>query len=395
MPDAPSALPQWHLLQASDVLDLELAAALTDSVPLTAWQPKHTFLLWIAKITDLHNPHYPTVRIKQFPLLRGYARPPLSAIARTGSTLTAMLLKQTPDPRNSPLICTVPYFASVAECWPGPVIYWLTDLITEYTSARGIDIPALDRRMCRAATLVCPNSERLAGYLTRKAACDPEKIHILPNATRTTNLLPAPPQSPADLPPDLQHLRRPIAGVIGNLAGNMDWLLLQGMIEQTEHLSWVFVGPTAMPIPDPAQAAARAAVLAHPATHFVGKKPYGDLARYARAFDVAVLPYLRGEPTYSGSSTRFYEHLAASRPMLATSGLEELTRKVPLLRLIATVPDGVAGLQHLQNIRFDDGLTHARWAASQVGTWHTRAQSMQDALALRLPLKQPGPAHSQ
>ena len=35
------------------------------------------------------------------------------------------------------------------------------------------------------------------------------------------------------------------------------------------------------------------------------------LAAYARAFDVAVLPYRRVEPTYSGSSTRFYEHLAA------------------------------------------------------------------------------------
>ena len=46
---------------------------------------------------------------------------------------------------------------------------------------------------------------------------------------------------------------------------------------------------------------------------FVGSKHYGDLKYYARALDVAVLPYRMREPTFSGSSTRFYEHQAACR----------------------------------------------------------------------------------
>ena len=118
-----------------------------------------------------------------------------------------------------------------------------------------------------------------------------------------------------------------------------------------------------------------------PNVRFTGPKPYGELAGYARAFDVAVLPYLRSEPTYSGSSTRFYEHLAACRPMVATPGLEELTRKVPLLRLIETAEQAAEAIADLEAIGFDDGLTTARWEESQNGTWQARAAQMQQELS--------------
>jgi glycosyltransferase involved in cell wall biosynthesis len=242
----------------------------------------------------------------------------------------------------------------------------------------------LDRRMCAAATLVCPNSERLRTYLIQSAACDPLKIEIVPNATRAMNLLPSAPSRPASLPGIIKNVPRPIAGVIGNLAGNMDWLLLERVIEQTPWLSWVFVGPTSMAMDDPEARRAREAVMTHPRTDFVGRQEYGDLAGFARAFDVAVLPYKRCEPTYSGSSTRFYEHLAACRPMVATPGLEELTRKVPLLTLCDTAEQIIAALDTLREQGFDDGLTGRRWTESQHGTWSARARTVRDSLASRL-----------
>ncbi len=389
--------PLWHLLQVSDVLDLELASALAESVPVLAWQPERT--LRPAQIlpggeqerpgtpTDgfTSTPQTQTLRIRNLPLLRGFARPPISWIARTGPQVLERLLAQTPDATHSTLICSVPYFAAVAEQWPGPVIYWLTDLIAAYSSADRNQVVALDRRMCAAATLVCPNSERLKSYFLTQAACDPAKIEVIPNATRASNLLPAPPISPAPLPPSAQHLSRPIAGVVGNLAGNMDWLLLEKLVAFTPWLSWLFVGPTSMHMRDRAARQARAALMADPRCLFVGRQPYGDLAAYAQSFDVAVLPYLRCEPTYSGSSTRFYEHLAACRPMIATRGLEELTRKPPLLTLVDTVEQAVAAVNHLRTVNFDDGLCTARWQASQQGTWQFRAQTIQRALAARLP----------
>jgi len=372
----------WHLLQISDVLDIEFGAALTERVPLLAWEPERTLLprLRQAAATAVRQITDPPLQVRSFPLLRGYARFPWSAIARTGTTVSAHLLRQTPDPGNSPLICTVPYFAPVAERWPGPVIYWLTDRIESYGGANALAVRRLDDRMCRAATLVCPNSRRLAKYLTQDANCPPSKVRIVPNATRASNLLPSPPHAPSDLPNDIADLKRPIAGVIGNLAGNMDWLFLERLLQLTPELRWVFVGPTTMAIGDPVHSATRKRVSQMPNARFTEMKPYGALAGYARALDVAVLPYRRNEPTYSGSSTRFYEHLAACRPMIATRGLEELLHKEPLLRLVDSPDQAADALAGLQSVGFDDGLANLRWTESQNGTWQARAAFMEQEL---------------
>ncbi len=389
--------PLWHLLQISDVLDLELASALAERVPLLAWEPRRSLapamivpgkederLVEVAPAAGSALGAAHAVRVRQMPLLRGFARAPMSWLARTGPSVLARLLAQTPDPERSPLICTTPFFASVAERWPGPVVYWLTDLIAEYSSARRREVHRLDQRMCRAATLVCPNSRRLESYLIETAGCDAAKIQIVPNATRASNLLAQAPPVPEALPHGLQSIRRPIAGVIGNLAGNMDWLLLQRMVEHTPWLTWMFVGPVGMHVADSAARNARTAVMRMANTDFVGRQPYGALAGYARAFDVAVLPYRRCEPTFSGSSTRFYEHLAACRPILATRGLDELSSKTPLLELFDTPEEGVEALDRLRAKNFDDDLTSLRWHASREATWQTRATAIEQALATRL-----------
>ncbi len=388
-----SSSPLWHLLQVSDVLDTEFASALAETVPVLAWEPRRSLMPSRIPVGEeeerlFYNNSWdqpePALRVRQLPLLRGFARMPISLFARTGPAVLARLLAQTPDPARSPLICTAPFFAPVAELWPGPVIYWLADLIAEYPSQDRDTVIRLDRRLCRAATLVCPNSARLRQYLVEHAACDPDKIQVLPNATRTSNLLAEVPHAPTTLPSAISPLERPLAGVIGNLAGNMDWVMLEHLIELTPWLSWVFVGPVHMAIPDPVARQARSSMMAHPRTDFVGRKPYGELAAYARSFDVAVLPYKMCEPTYSGSSTRFYEHLAACRPMIATPGLEELTRKVPLLSLVNDAEEAAAALNQLRARHFDDGLAEMRWNASRDGSWQVRAHTVQQALAERL-----------
>ncbi len=371
----------WHLLQISGPLDREFGAALAQRVPLTGWEPERVALPPLRSLPGAPTfSEDPRLMVRKVPLLRGFARWPFSALARTGATVCRQLLNTTPGDQAPVLLCTAPYFAPVAERWPGPVIYWLTDLIARYGYSSFDQVVRLDRRMCRVATLVCPNSERISSYLRERALCDPAKICLLPNATRAVNLLPAPSRQPAECPADLQDLPRPIAGVIGNLAGNMDWLLIEGLCAAKPHLSWALVGPVDMEIDEPAQRDARRRVLALPQVRSVGRKDYGELVRYARSFDIAVLPYRRVEPTYSGSSTRFYEHLAAGRPILATRGFEELLRKPPLLQLIDDAAQGAALLSELEANDFDDGMATERWLASQHGTWEERASTMLQAL---------------
>jgi glycosyltransferase involved in cell wall biosynthesis len=161
----------------------------------------------------------------------------------------------------------------------------------------------------------------------------------------------------------------------------MDWVLLQETISQTPWLHWAFVGCAPTPVADPRQEKARAEVVgADHRIRFTGPKLYGDLQLYARAFDAAVLPYKRREPTYSGSSSRFYEHLAAARPILATRGFEELLDKEPLLKLVGGSADLAGNLAELKRKDFCDGFESMRWAASHQATWEARAQKLQRAL---------------
>lgn len=219
--------PVWHILQYSDALDLQLATALATELPVTLWEPNRSVLPL--------RPHFrererriadSSLRIRTFPLMRGYARAPLARLARTGPQLAQRLERQSATPEGATLVCTTPYFAAVAERWRGPVVYWITDLMIRYAGAEPGALLDLDRQMCAAATLVCPASQRIASYLHRDARCPTEKIEVLPNAARAVNLLPEPLRSPLPLPGTGAWGRGPLAGVLGNLADNMDWEFL-------------------------------------------------------------------------------------------------------------------------------------------------------------------------
>jgi glycosyltransferase involved in cell wall biosynthesis len=375
----------WQVLDVRAIWIKEFASALGKVVPTLGWLPSISSKGRLERWEREEVLQDPALRVRHFPLQRGFARPLVGWLAREGSRLSQRMSRHSPDTERSPLVCCSPHYAAVAEAWGGPVIYYVTDLFPAY----GEDpqrIKAFDLRMCRAARLVCPNSQRIAQYLQSEADCPEEKILIIPNATRASNLLTEPALKPAPLPQDITDLPRPVAGVLGNLASNIDWLLLQDVITRTPWLSWAFVGPTEMPVTDPEQSRARASLMARRGRiRFAGYKPYGQLRDYARAFDIAVLPYRKVEPTFSGSSTRFYEHLAACRPILATRGFEELLHKEPLLKLADSAEEMTAALESLNATDFLDTFEAARWKASRNETWESRASAMKDAVVQKYP----------
>lgn len=374
----------WHILDVGSIWMREFASAMGQENTVVAWWPVMRSLGAFERWNRVESVQNPALEVLRFPLQRGYARAPVRQVLPYQRRLLRRLLSRCSDKEASPLICTTPFYAPLAERWPGPVVYYVTDLTAEYAGLNRRQVQQLDRRMCQAATAVCPNSRRIGEYLVGQAGCSSGKITIVPNATRQENIAETPLLCPGERPDPIRHVERPIAGVIGNLAGNMDWLLLEEAIRQTPWLHWVMVGPTDMQIPDKAHAEARGRVMHDPRVTFTGAKPYGELQAYARCFHVAILPYRKKEPTYSGSSTRFYEHLAACRPIVGTRGFAELLEKPPLLELVDTPAEMVEALTRLRDADFHDGQEEARWQASQHATWTHRARSVADALQQRL-----------
>jgi hypothetical protein len=377
----------WHVLDVGSIWLKEFASALGEMVPTENWCPQiRNFGTWEdwEETDPVLDPH---LTLTRFPLQRCYARFPLSRFLHPEKAIVKRLLRHSDTPDDT-LICTSPFYAPIAELWPGNVVYYLTDLTKAYAGIDPKQVVELDRRMCRAAGTVCPNSRRIADYLLNEADCDGSRITVIPNATRERNIPPRPIARPEEPPFSLAGLQRPIVGVIGNLAGNLDWVLLEQAVSWARDVSWAFIGPVDMRIPNRAHRRAREALMQmRGRVRFTGPRPYGELYRYARALDVALIPYLQQEPTRSGSATRFYEHLAACRPILATRGHDELLTKEPLLKLVDTAPEIAQELGRLRDLNFCDGYEGLRWQVSRNETWHSRARALLAASGLEMPVE--------
>lgn len=378
------ATEPWQILDVGSIWMREFASAMGAEANVVAWWPVMRPLGALERWERVETVPNPELEVRRFPLQRGYADALLRQILPYHPALLRRLLTGCIQREATPLICTTPFYAPLAERWPGPVVYYVTDKTADYAGLNRKQVVRLDRQMCAVARAVCPNSARIRDYLIEEAGCSPAKISVVPNATRRANIARSPLLRPQPRPRDIAHIASPIAGVIGNLSGNMDWFLLEEAIRRTPWLHWVMVGPTDMPIADRKMMAARVRVMRDPNVTFTGAKPYSGLQEYARSFEVAILPYTKMEPTYSGSSTRFYEHLAACRPMLATRGFAELLEKAPLLELVDTPSEIEGALCRLRDAGFQDGHEIARWEASRRGTWTERARALVLALEERL-----------
>jgi glycosyltransferase involved in cell wall biosynthesis len=376
-----AAQPAWHFLDGRCVWVREVAAVASRVSPVRIWLPR---LSWAGRLRTHEAELWlePGVPAREFPLQRGFARWPLARLVHESARIARRLQTADPEPRAVLVLCS-PHYCDVARAWPGPRIYYATDMFRFCGDSRPA-VERMERIMCRGVDLVCPNSRRIADHMVEALGVPRDKILVVPNAARAANLLQEAPSGPHPLPADVSDLPRPVAGVIGNLSSNTDWVLLEEAIARTSWLSWLFVGPSGVRIPDARQQAARARVMAVGGrVRFAGERPYGVLVDYARAFDVAVLPYRAQEPTRSGSSTRFYEHLAAARPMIATRGVDELLDKAPLVRLVDTASEMVASLERLRDGGFHDGYEGHRWLASRNETIEARVASMRAALSAR------------
>jgi len=390
MTDMNSNPVAFNVLDVRAIWIKEFASALSGQAPTVGWLPNISSVGYFRSAEWAETLPDPHLLVRHFPLQRGFARPAMWRLFREHVRIVDRLNRDCCKNSTSVIVCTSPAYAATAECWPGPVIYYVTDAFAfpGYTDDPEYVI-RLDRKMCRRADMIFPNSQRIADYLISQAGCTEDKLLILPNATRSANLLSAPLLEPAKCPSDISDLRPPVACVIGNLAANMDWDLLNESIERTPWLSWVFVGPTDMPVLDEQQRYCRTQVMGREGrVRFVGYKAYGELSHYARAVDVAILPYRKCEPTFSGSSTRFYEHLAACRPIIATRGVEELLHKQPLLQLVDSAEHLADALNTLRQNGFRDGREHLRWETSREETWEARSDTMRRALSLRLAAKE-------
>ncbi len=108
-------------------------------------------------------------------------------------------------------------------------------------------------------------------------------------------------------PQDVLSLRRPLIGYAGHLNDRLDWRLISELATARPEWTFAFVGgerPTEL---TPSRN-----------LHFLPARPYPEIMRAIREFDVGVVPWIDSPATRGAYSYKALDYLAAGKQVVAS-----------------------------------------------------------------------------
>jgi glycosyltransferase involved in cell wall biosynthesis len=229
----------------------------------------------------------------------------VNEVAITSTVKRAMRMLGFADPL---LYTFVPASAWVArQLGETHVVYHCVDEYSQFDGA-GADIARLERELIGKSDLVITCSSTLQESKSRMNPSCVMVRHGVEHHHFARALDPA-----TEIPADVRDLPRPLFGFYGLVA---EWVDLEAMARVAEawpNGSLVIVGEHNNANPD-----GMARLRALPNVHFLGRKPYAELPGYCKAFDVALLPFLKNELTVNANPLKLREYLAAGLPVVST-----------------------------------------------------------------------------
>lgn len=168
----------------------------------------------------------------------------------------------------------------------------------------------------------------------------------------------------ADTAADIAAIPRPVLGYFGMMDFVMDTDLMNEVAKRRPEWHWVLIGMKSNLMQ----------TVNAPNIHFLGTKPYSELPRYLRHFDICILPWNLGSSfTAYGSAIKVREYLASGKPIVMAPLFEYL--ETPGLRFYTGVDDFIAKVEDaLANDSKADRIL--RQAAVRNCTWDERAREV-------------------
>jgi glycosyltransferase involved in cell wall biosynthesis len=179
--------------------------------------------------------------------------------------------------------------------------------------------------------------------------------------------------------PAARDLRRPVVGFYGLIEEWIDLDLIADLAERRPQWTFLMIGRLAV---DPGR------LKALPNVVFAGPQPYRSLPGWAKAFDVAIIPYRLTRQVVNSAPLKLREYLATGKPVVAVPA-PEIERFAGLVR-IATGPE-----QFITEI--EDALSSdtdadraRRIDATSTMTWERRISEVVDVVERRIWQKEQG-----
>lgn len=205
--------------------------------------------------------------------------------------------------------------------------------VDEIKAQPGMPVETLEtaeRKLAQSVDIIFTTSPRLTE--TRRA-WNPN-THYLPNVAdyRHFSAALAPETS---VPPDMEAIPNPRIGFIGAISGyKIDFRLIRQIAEARPNWSIVLIGEVGEG--DPWTNSSLLQGL--PNLHLLGPRSYADLPAYLKGIDIALLPNHVNEYTDAMFPMKFFEYLAAGRPVVSVDlkAIREFSEVVS----IADTPEG-------------------------------------------------------
>jgi glycosyltransferase involved in cell wall biosynthesis len=211
-------------------------------------------------------------------------------------------------------------------------------------SARMLDV----KRRFRPSTVLSPHGVDVALFRT---ASDPE-LSIAPGA---------------------RTLPRPVIGFYGLIEEWIDLDLVAGIAERRPQWTFLLIGRLAVD-------AGRLKDL--PNVVFAGPQPYRSLPGWAKAFDVAIIPYRLTRQVVNAAPLKLREYLATGKPVVAVPA-PEIERFAGLVR-VASGPDQFVA--EIEDVLAHDGEAdrRRRIEATASMTWDARIREVVEIVERRI-----------
>jgi glycosyltransferase involved in cell wall biosynthesis len=130
-------------------------------------------------------------------------------------------------------------------------------------------------------------------------------------------------------------LRHPVIGFFGLIEAWIDLELIAYLAESRPQWTILMIGRLAVDC---------ACVKHLPNVVFTGPKPYRTLARWARAFDVAILPYKRTRQVLNSNPLKLREYLATGKPVVGVP-IPETLRFGDCVRIAGSPEEFLAAIE--------------------------------------------------
>jgi len=252
------------------------------------------------------------------------------------------------------------------------IVYYCID---DYAALPGVDsaeVTQMDTNLTRCADQVFVASSLMLEQklrLNRATALAPHGVDVALFRTAADARLP--------VVEAVRTLDHPIVGFFGLIEAWIDLDLIASIAERRPQWTFLMIGRVAV---DPG----RAKTL--PNVRFVGPQPYRSLPNWAKAFDVAIIPYRLTRQVVNAAPLKLREYLATGKPVVAVP-TPEVERFAGLVRTARGTEEFIQQIESaLSNDPEADRVR--RMEATRSMTWDRRIGEVVEIVERRLRQKE-------